>query len=272
MRAPSIREQKTLRVLVTVKAYPNPSKNLIEASCVAGITEERQLVRLYPVPYRFLDDHQQFDKYQWIEVPVQRRRTDSRPESFRPEFEKLKVFPGILSTTNGWWQRWQWVGPTRTSSMCSLQHEQASNGTSLGFFKPLEVINFDWEREDSESWTPAQLASLKRKDLFLTMKGEMLEKIPFAFRYRFRCADCGKGKSHHMMIVDWELMQQYRKLRRSAESEAQCLQKLRDNWFGNLCGPSKETHFFVGNMLSHRNAFLVLGVYWPSKRKAGLLL
>mgnify|MGYP006971707284 CR=1 FL=1 len=271
MRTPSPNEQKKLRVLVTVKAYPNPSKNLIEASCVAGVTEEKKLVRLYPVPFRFLDDSQQFGKYQWIEVPVQRRRSDNRPESFRPEFEKLNVLPGTLSTRNGWWERWQWVGPSRAPSLCEVQRAQAAEGTSLGFFRPEEVLDFDWERDDG-NWTPGQLTTLQRKDLFLTKKGKLLEKIPLTFRYRFRCAECERGKSHHMKIVDWELMQQFRKLRRDTGSEAECLAKLKDNWLGNLCGPNKETHFFVGNMLAHPNSFLVLGVYWPNRRKTGLLL
>lgn len=272
MSQPTRPGHKVLRVLVTVKAYPNPSKNLIEASCVAGMTEDKKLVRLYPVPYRFLDDGQQFEKYQWIEVPVQRRRTDTRPESFRPEFGKLKVLPGTLSTKNGWWDRWQWVGPARAASLCGIQRAQAIDGTSLGFFKPQEVIDFDWERDEEETWTQGQLTSLQRKDLFLTRKGKLLEKIPFTFRYRFRCAECEQGKSHHMKIVDWELMQQFRKFRRETGTEAECLAKLRENWFGNLCGPNKETHFFVGNMLSHPNSFLVLGVYWPTRRKTGLLL
>lgn len=42
------------RILVTVKAYPNPSKKYIETVCVAGVTESGQWIRLYPIPYRFL--------------------------------------------------------------------------------------------------------------------------------------------------------------------------------------------------------------------------
>jgi len=48
------------RILVICKTYPSPSAKHVETSCVAGIDESNRLVRLFPVPFRFIADKQQF--------------------------------------------------------------------------------------------------------------------------------------------------------------------------------------------------------------------
>ncbi len=43
------------RVCVLVKAYPQPSQKYEETVCVAAVTEDHRLLRLYPVRFRHLD-------------------------------------------------------------------------------------------------------------------------------------------------------------------------------------------------------------------------
>jgi hypothetical protein len=74
-----------------------------------------------------------------------------------------------------------------------------------------------------------------------------------------------------MKIVDWQLMQLFRKLRLGHDMAA-CLRKLRDKWLDELCGPDKDTYFFVGNTLANPTGFLVLGVFWPPKEVSKRLL
>jgi hypothetical protein len=71
----------TKRVLIVVKTYPAPAHKGVEVSCTAGISQERQWMSLFPVPFRFLEEEQQFSRYQWIDVQVRRARNDPRPES-----------------------------------------------------------------------------------------------------------------------------------------------------------------------------------------------
>ena len=72
---------RTIEVLITVKAYPNPSKSQSEAACIVGIQRDGGFVRLYPVPFRALDDQQRFKKYQWIRVRARKPKNDPRPAS-----------------------------------------------------------------------------------------------------------------------------------------------------------------------------------------------
>ena len=71
------------RVLITVRTYPVPATKSIEASCTAGITDDSQWVRLFPVPYRLMDQDKRFSKWQWIDVSLLKAPGDPRPESYK---------------------------------------------------------------------------------------------------------------------------------------------------------------------------------------------
>jgi hypothetical protein len=53
----------TKRLLIVVKTYPVPAHKGVEVSCTAGVTREGDWIRLYPVPFRFLQQDQQFSRY-----------------------------------------------------------------------------------------------------------------------------------------------------------------------------------------------------------------
>jgi hypothetical protein len=64
-----------MRVLITVKAAPNPSEKYGETVCVAGLRLDLDAagwVRLYPVNFRELDGDGQFRKYDVVSL-------DARP-------------------------------------------------------------------------------------------------------------------------------------------------------------------------------------------------
>jgi hypothetical protein len=260
-----------MEVLITVNTYPNPSRSQREAACVVGIRKQGGFVRLYPVPFRDLEDNQKFRKYQWIKVETTKPRNDPRPETVRPNFKSIQITSEVLSSNNHWSARKKIVMPLISDSLCEIVKRHEIEGTSVGVFKPAEVLDFDWSQDGPENWTPEELAKLTQKDMFLNKKKQLLEKIPYSFRYRFRCNQCKTRNPHHVTIVDWELAQQYRKLRRQSNSINECLQKLKDNWLGKLCGADRDTYFFTGNMMAHPKNFLVLGVFWPKKKKQLML-
>ena len=70
-----------------------PERRYAETSCVAGITEAGQLIRLYPVPFRFISDEQQFKKWQWIEARIQTASNDRRSESHKVFVDTIEATP-----------------------------------------------------------------------------------------------------------------------------------------------------------------------------------
>lgn len=261
---------KKLKVLITVKAYPNPSKTLGEAACIAGISEAGKWVRLYPIPFRDLEEDQQFKKYQWIEVSYDKQAKDPRPETIRPITESIRILSEPLGTEDHWAERKRVVMPLLQPSMCDIQAAQASVGTSLGIFKPREVLEVAVEAEANPEWTPDELAKLGQRDLFLTREKQMLQKIPYTFSYRYRCEGCRTKEPHRMKIIDWELAELWRRHRRG-HSEAATMEAVRAKYFETLCGAEKEPYFFTGNMQAYPQTFLILGVFWPPLRRQGEL-
>jgi hypothetical protein len=82
------------RIYITVKTYPTLSEKYDELVCTAGICEDGSWIRLYPLPFRKLEHEQKYKKWQWIEVDVERRTQDFRPESYKVlNLDNLKIIP-----------------------------------------------------------------------------------------------------------------------------------------------------------------------------------
>src|SRR5688500_3637293 len=79
------------RACILVKAYPQPSKQYEETVCVAAVTEDHKLLRLYPIRFRHLEPAQRFRRFDWIEAGLTRATDDPRPESFRIKEESLSI-------------------------------------------------------------------------------------------------------------------------------------------------------------------------------------
>ncbi|MHB1034844.1 MAG: hypothetical protein ACYC35_09820 [Pirellulales bacterium] len=183
---------------MTVKAYPTPSTRHIETVCVAAITREEGWVRLYPINFRSLPDNQSFKKYQRIQLRMRRHDRDHRPESYRPDEHSIQLGK-VLGTKDQWRERWQWIRPTLGPSMCELQRLQESHGNSLGCIKLRDIDDFIVEEADAE-WTGRKQATIDQLTLFDPVEAK-LEKIPFVFKYRYRCEspDC---RGHNQSIID----------------------------------------------------------------------
>ena len=92
------------KVLITVTAYPLPSRSYDELVCTAGFLEDGSWIRIYPVPFKFLN----FRKYQWVDINLKKRgHKDFRPESYSPDSFDLKNMKVIskIDTKNYWAER-----------------------------------------------------------------------------------------------------------------------------------------------------------------------
>lgn len=250
----------TKRVLVVVRTYPTPARRGVEVSCTAGITEEGEWIRLFPIPYRFLHPDRRFRKYQTIDARV-KRASDSRAESYEIDVDSIDILSEPLTTANDWQARKDRVFPLMSSSLCELQQRQRANGyPTLGFFKPQEV-RFRIEPEDSPEWTSGQLERLNQYSLFENAPPDRLEKIPYKFRYEFRC-DASWCRGHDLICTDWELGQSYRRWRREYGQEWRA--KFRNKYADEMIG-FNDLHFYVGTIYQHRNSWIIIGLFYPRK-------
>lgn len=251
----------TKKVLITVRTYPTPARRGVEVSCTAGITEEGEWIRLFPIPYRFLDPDKRFRKYQRIEVSV-KRSSDPRPESYEIDSDSIKILDEPLTTSNHWQARKERVLPLQATSLCELQRQRREDGyPTLGFFKPTGVT-LHIEPEENREWTPDELGRLNQYSLFQNALSHTLEKIPYKFRYEFQC-DFATCNRHSMICTDWELGESYRKWRDQygASRWEAAFRKKYEYEMTEMNG----LHFFVGTIRQHPDSWIIVGLFYPRK-------
>ena len=251
---------RTEQILIVVKTYPTPSAKSIEASCTAGITKSGEFIRLYPIPFRFLDDTQKFKKYQEIEARI-RSASDGRPESHKVDPDSIKILGEPLSTANHWAERKSRIGHLEKHCMCCIQDEQQANGApTLGFFKPHEILGLTIE-DSSGEWTPVELEKLRQRSFWTPEDIEDLEKIPYRFKYHFRC-DHAECNGHRQSCTDWEMSQSYRSWRATYGGgwQEKFIQKYETEMIERF-----DTHFYAGTVHQHPNSWILVGLWYPPK-------
>lgn len=247
------------RILITVKTYPHPSQRHGEVACTAGVTEEGQWVRLYPVNFRNLPPDKKFQKYQWIEVDLEPggQSGDKRPESRRPHLDTLEIASTQLSTSDAWRERREIIDQLPVRTMKEWRELYENERVSLGVVRPTKVLDVKIS-PTTDQWDGD---IVKQIDLFAPHLRE-LSKIPFDFHYVFNCED--SDKPHRALITDWELGELYRNEERRLGDRTHAAESVREKFLNELCGPGKDTRFFVGTTFPY-NSWIVIGVFWPPR-------
>ncbi|MGB9858904.1 MAG: hypothetical protein ACPLQP_03090 [Moorellaceae bacterium] len=250
------------KVLITVMTYPHPSRGYQELVCTAGITENGEWVRLYPIDYRYRPKHQRFVKYQWIEVGLAPKGSgnDNRKESRKPDLDSIKLLGKPLSTANNWYERRQIIDKLPVYTVNQLRSLYEKDKTSLGIVRPKRVIDLDIEESDP-NWKPEWDILFKQLRLF-GPPPKPLTKIPYKFSYVFECED--STTPHKTIIEDWELGVLYLKEVSRLGSEDKAAESVRAKFLNEMCSPSRDTCFFMGTTFPY-NSWVVLGVFWPPK-------
>lgn len=258
------------RVYIVVKTYPTISEKYAELVCTAGILEDGSWIRLFPMPFRLLNDDQKYPKFTWIEVDVERHTADIRPESYRPIIETLQVAP---KQKVNWTERRRIIFNNQKiyTNKSELIAQKNSDNTSLAIFKPTKINDFVVE-QDNRDWDAKKLESLhnQSQQLNLFQTPEQIEeefrvvaKVPYKFSYKF---EDDTGVSSTLMIEDWEIGMLYFKcLKRAGGDEKVAVAKVREKYFDEFL--KKDLHLFLGTTKQYHsfapNPFIIVGVFYP---------
>ena len=86
----------------------------------------------------------------------------------------------------------------------------------------------------------------------------------------FRCDDTpADSEPHTAMCEDWELGVLFLKEEERLGTAEAAAASVRHKFLSDLCGPKKDTRFFVGTRFPY-NTWLVLGVFYPPKEAPNL--
>lgn len=256
------------RILITVKTYPTLSRKYGETVCTAGVREDGSWVRIYPVPFRRLDEDEQYRKYDWLECDLVRSRNDPRPETRHPADMKQLVPISHIGTNNRWRERRDLLlnkAEVQTRLQTLIDGAKA-NALSLAVFKPFKILDFFWEEEERE-WNPSKLAQMRNQ----ANQGELFEeswretfkvipKLPFSFSYRF--AD-DEGRESEMQVLDWEIGALFWNCLHREHNERAALDKVREKYLTQFC--KTDLHFFLGTTLQFHfvapNPWVIIGLF-----------
>lgn len=264
------------KVLLTVTTYPLPSRSYDELVCTAGLLENGEWIRIYPVPLSFLlgqrkSGKMQSFKYTWIEIDLKQRTDDFRPESYSPihyDFSDIKILHKV-DTKNNWSLRKEICLKNVFTNLSQLiDASKEPTNKSLAIFKPTSIEKLEIEADDPE-WKNEWKELQKQGDLFSQDKSPeiLIPKLPFKFYYRFKD---DAGKSSRLMIEDWEIGALYWNcLKAAGGNKEEALKKVRQRYENEFIN-KKDLHFFLGttrqwHMRRAKNPFVIIGVFYPKK-------
>ncbi len=258
------------RILILAKTYPSPSAQYVETSCVAGINQDGMMRRLYPVPFRMIEEGSQFKKWQWIDVRIEKANKDHRPESHKLFVDTISCKDQI-DTKNGWASRWEWLDKIPSfDNFQDIETRRNEDGLSLALLRPKRVIGLEINKARHQDWTDEEKEKLMREQ----MQGELfseaeakrqvkeLRKVPFDFYYRYVCDSPDGEEERKHKIVDWEAGALYWNCRRSHGDnwERPFRAKLEDQIV------NKNLMLLMGNQHRFQDQWLIISLVYPPMR------
>jgi hypothetical protein len=232
------------RVVVLVKAMPNPSRKYGETVCCAGVTAEGQWKRLFPIRFRHLQENK-FKRWDWVKFQHRPPTGDTRPESCHVYEDRMEV-DGALDKK----ERVSLLNPLILPST----DEAAARGMSLTLIRPIKS-EFRYRRKPPEVIAAERegyrLAS--RQMSLLDKELEAFEPVPYAFAFTYEDA---AGK-HMMRCGDWETSATFWRLSKSY-SEPAALDHLSRTFNDEY--PSKGIVFAMGTIKKRPKQWMLLGV------------
>lgn len=242
---------RKLDVLINCKTYPAVSKKYIETVCTGGIAEDGTFARLYPIPFRFLEENEQYKRWDIVRISVYKDTKDPRPESWHLKIgDQINVI-GKAKTDES---KWAWMKNGIFESTQAMEQQKLTNG--LVEIVPEEI---HWERE-AKKWTPNQLEVLTQGNLFHdeAKMQSLSDRVPWQFKLRF--IEKNTGDSHSRKILAWSYYQAYRRFFQQTQSESRSLEMVRDRIYQSIFA-SDRTIFGIFGTHSRFGHWMISALY-----------
>ncbi len=248
------------RITIVTKAYPEYSKRHGSVACTAGITEDGEWIRLYPIDMRHFIGDEKISKFDIIEVECAPHSDKlSRRESHKVRPDSIKIIDRSLTKPKAdWKKRNAIVLPMRNDSIELLEQDFKNHKTSLGLIKPTQFLEFI-------KTAPLQIHERESWSCTINLDGQMIPQvteIQHIFKYRFKCQGCTDGE-HIMQCEDWELFEAYRSWGNRYQNADILWTKLQERFFEWMI-KERDLHFIMGTHSQYPTWFIV-GLYYPPK-------
>ena len=251
-------------LLILTKTYPSPSTQYRETTCVAAISRDGKMRRLFPVPYRLLEGAAQFKKWEWIHARICKPDKDHRPESYRIDADSIQREGKVISTKDGWSERLKWIKPHIVEGFAALESRRQKTGETLGFIRPVRLLELKITKLRAGDWTEEDKIKLTQDGLFDTEEIKsrpLLKKIPYDFHYRYVTATSEGEEERIHKLVDWEVGALYWNCQAyGVKWEEKFRQRLEVEF------KEKDLLFLMGTIHRFPDQWLIVGLIYPPKQ------
>lgn len=242
----------TENVLILCRAIPEESKKYFQSVCVAGVNENKELRRIYPVPFKPFEPGGgiPFRKKEWVSLDLR------PPESNDKRFESRKVDLKSAKVHNKASE-----GEVRSILEYQLRPSVKAineSGASLGIIKPdikgykLEIKSTDLYQKQTGLMPDGTLGRLGR-----------IKMLQESF-YEFVCenpVECScSNKPHRMEIHDWEVNELYRKIVRNDTDPKEIERKMRNKLL-NEVAYNRDLYLMIGTHFVWKTWMIVSLIY-----------
>jgi hypothetical protein len=252
---PSELEWTTKKVLIIGRAAPEPSKKHIETVCTGGITDDGQLLRLYPIPLRYLASEKKYKQWAWVEFAVQKNLQDKRKESYKVREDSIRVLGAVRKPS----EKFSLLRRAIAKDQETLIKLYRQDWTSIGIVE-VELVNFS-KRLRKKNWEKDK-PYIKQFHLYTDVKP--LEQAPIEFRLEYRCKNNPQCRGHASSLIGWEYMEAFRQYRMRYGSSENAFEKMKEAIVARFNDPSKNAYVLLGT--HHRyGSWMVAQLYFFEK-------
>lgn len=243
--------EQELELLVNCKTYPVVSTKYIETVCTGGVQRNGSFVRLYPVPFRLLDEDEQYKRWDVIRVKAYKDTKDQRPESWHWVVgTPIEIIDHIDSER----VRWDWMKSAVFKSAADMTTQGKTNG--LVEIEPLELYSKPLDRELS----PRQQGVFEQGYLFIQPEqiAALAEQVPYEFRLKYR--EKTTGEEADIRVLAWSYYQGFLRRRSTPGGDTAALQAVIENVKASILSPERSVFAILGTH-SRFGHWMISGLY-----------
>lgn len=218
---------------------------------MAGITDEGEYRRIYPVPWEDFTETDYKKRY-WIEYEIL-EKGDYRKESYKIKPETVEVGEEVG------YEEVRTQLENRVTTIPELDEKKEREDVSIGIVEPnihdFHIVESDIRRQKAEKYNQQK-----------TITGDEIPiyYIPHLTKYQF---DCGQGctTDHDIMCEDIEMGELYRGLRKRHDDIGTVEEKMRER-FVDWMVENRDLYFMIGTHHQYKT-WLIISVLYPPARE-----
>ncbi|MGB9929596.1 MAG: hypothetical protein ACPK85_14540 [Methanosarcina sp.] len=235
-------------IAILVKATPEKGRVGEEEHTVGviGVNKNKEILRLYPLGFRYGVGSGNFRKNDLLEVAISKPEYDLRWESRK-----------VLSYTNLEKSLKEREVKERILPLSTSIERLNKEGSSLGIIKP-EILNLEVKVNNIE---------LYERQQYFNLIGDFLEKgersrMPVEVRYIFKCKGEKACRGHKIILLDWEFNEGIRRIIRENKELVTLEKEIPEYAFSIM--KEKEVYFVMGTHFIF-GTWMIIGLYFPER-------